>query len=96
LKLIAVLLADGWQSLHSIATKTGVTTRTIRRDLELLEEAYFPVVTMRNDDGVRRWKLRCGTGCPLCGRRLSRAPNDTLPCAAVPDRPTAHETSPRV
>lgn len=77
LRLIAVLHSDGWQSLHSISAKTGVTTRTIRRDLELLEEAYFPVVSMKNDDGIRRWKLRRSAGCPLCGRAVSPTPNGT-------------------
>jgi predicted ArsR family transcriptional regulator len=95
LRLIELLHTDGWQSLHALASKTGVTVRTVRRDLESLEAAQFAVVNIKNDDGVRRWKLRRGVGCPLCGRPLSLTPNRARPHDAVPDRPTARQTSPR-
>ena len=35
----------------------GVTTRTIRRDLEALEAAQFPVYNETDDDGIIRWRL---------------------------------------
>ena len=83
LRLIELLQSDGWQSLHSLATKTGVGTRTVRRDVAALEDAHFAVVTARHDDGVRRWKLRRGASCPLCSRRLSAAPASPPAAAAV-------------
>jgi predicted DNA-binding transcriptional regulator YafY len=45
------------QSINQLAELTGVTTRTIRRDLEALSVAGFPVyddVTDRH----RRWKVQ--------------------------------------
>lgn len=35
----------------------GVTTRTIRRDFEVLEAARFPVYNEKDEDGVVRWRL---------------------------------------
>jgi len=40
-------------TLDEMASETGVTTRTIRRDLEALEEAGVPLVRA---DG-RRWRI---------------------------------------
>lgn len=42
--------------IKRLAELTGVTTRTIRRDLEALQEAGFPLFDV-TDDGVKRWKL---------------------------------------
>ena len=41
-------------TLHELAAKFGVTDRTIRRDLEALEEAGVPVVV---EDDSRRWRV---------------------------------------
>lgn len=43
-------------TINDLADLTGVTTRTIRRDLEALQESGFPIY---DDivDGKRRWKL---------------------------------------
>jgi predicted DNA-binding transcriptional regulator YafY len=45
-------------TIDGLASLTGVTTRTIRRDLQALEEAGFPVYDDRsNDDGRTRWMI---------------------------------------
>ncbi len=45
-------------TIHDLASLTGVTTRTIRRDLEALEAAGFPLYDDRtHDDGRTRWKV---------------------------------------
>ena len=43
-------------TINQLAEITGVTTRTIRRDLVALQEAGFPLFDV-TDDGVKRWKL---------------------------------------
>src|SRR6476660_6764100 len=43
-------------SIDELASQCGVTTRTIRRDLQALEEAGFPIYDDRTrDDGRTRW-----------------------------------------
>lgn len=45
-------------TIDTLATMCDVTTRTIRRDLQALEEAGFPVYDDRsNDDGRTRWTM---------------------------------------
>lgn len=45
-------------TIDALATLCDVTTRTIRRDLQALEEAGFPVYDDRsNDDGRTRWTI---------------------------------------
>ena len=45
-------------TIDELAELTGVTTRTIRRDLQALEEAGFPVFDDRShDDGRTRWHM---------------------------------------
>ena len=45
-------------TIDAMATLCDVTTRTIRRDLQALEEAGFPVYDDRsNDDGRTRWTI---------------------------------------
>ena len=44
-------------TINQLAEITGVTTRTIRRDLVALEGAGFPLFDVIDDDGVKRWKL---------------------------------------
>lgn len=43
-------------TIHGLARRTGVTTRTIRRDLEALQLAGFPLYD-ETIDGRRYWKL---------------------------------------
>lgn len=45
-------------TIDELASLCGVTTRTIRRDLQALEEAGFPLYDDRTeDDGRTRWKI---------------------------------------
>ncbi len=45
-------------TIDTLASKCNVTTRTIRRDLQALEEAGFPIYDDRaRDDGKTRWVL---------------------------------------
>jgi len=45
-------------TLDELASLSGVTTRTIRRDLQALEEAGFPLYDDRSaDDGRTRWRV---------------------------------------
>jgi predicted DNA-binding transcriptional regulator YafY len=45
-------------TIDDLASTCGVTTRTIRRDLQALEEAGFPLFDDRSgDDGRTRWQL---------------------------------------
>lgn len=45
-------------TIDDLAGRSGVTTRTIRRDLQALEESGFPIYDDRShDDGRTRWRL---------------------------------------
>jgi predicted DNA-binding transcriptional regulator YafY len=45
-------------TIDELASLSGVTTRTIRRDLQALEEAGFPLFDDRSgDDGRTRWQI---------------------------------------
>jgi predicted DNA-binding transcriptional regulator YafY len=45
-------------TIDDLASQCGVTTRTIRRDLQALEEAGFPIYDDKSrDDGKTRWVL---------------------------------------
>jgi predicted DNA-binding transcriptional regulator YafY len=45
-------------TIDQLAARTGVSTRTIRRDIEALEAAGFPVYDDRSaDDGRTRWRV---------------------------------------
>src|ERR1700674_2094456 len=45
-------------TIDALASLCGVTTRTIRRDLQALEEAGFPLYDDRShDDGRTRWNI---------------------------------------
>ena len=45
-------------TIDELATLSGVTTRTIRRDLQALEEAGFPLFDDKSgDDGRTRWSI---------------------------------------
>jgi predicted DNA-binding transcriptional regulator YafY len=48
----------GGVTIDDLASRCGVTTRTIRRDLQALEEAGFPLYDDRShDDGRTRWAI---------------------------------------
>ena len=45
-------------TIHDLASLCAVTTRTIRRDLQALEEAGFPLYDNKaHDDGRTRWSI---------------------------------------
>jgi len=45
-------------TIDELSTRCGVTTRTIRRDLQALEEAGFPLYDDKSaDDGRTRWRV---------------------------------------
>jgi predicted DNA-binding transcriptional regulator YafY len=44
-------------SIDALSNELDVTTRTIRRDLEALQEAGFPLFDTRDEDGHVRWRL---------------------------------------
>ena len=50
--------ARGGVTIDELSVLCGVTTRTIRRDLQALEEAGFPLFDDRShDDGKTRWRV---------------------------------------
>src|SRR6266542_2936857 len=75
-------------TIDDLAALCGVTTRTIRRDLQALEEAGFPLYDDRShDDGRTRWRvngqafkgLAAGlTLSELCALYFSRALVESL------------------
>lgn len=44
-------------TLDELAEHGGVTTRTIRRDLEALEAAGVPIIDEQDEEGRRRWRV---------------------------------------
>jgi predicted DNA-binding transcriptional regulator YafY len=44
-------------TIHDLARETGVTTRTIRRDLTALQEAGFALFDEGEENETKRWKL---------------------------------------
>ncbi len=44
-------------TICELARDLNVSTRTIRRDLQCLEQAGFPVYVVTSEDGIR-WKMR--------------------------------------
>ena len=55
-KILKRIEAGRWTSSHDLAAEHGVTERTIRRDLEALQEAGFPLYDERQD-GKKVWRL---------------------------------------
>ena len=55
--LRAVESARTGLSIHQLAEETGVTTRTIRRDLTALQEAGFALFDEGEGNETKRWKL---------------------------------------
>lgn len=45
------------ETIHELARARGVSTRTIRRDLEALQQAGFPLYDDDEEAGGKRWKL---------------------------------------
>ena len=55
-KILKTIEAGRYTSSAELATEHGVTERTIRRDIEALQEAGFPLYDER-DDGRKVWRL---------------------------------------
>lgn len=55
------------RTLKELAGALGVTDRTIRRDLDALEEAEFPLYNDQHDDGAVRWHLLTPSAVPYRG-----------------------------
>jgi len=55
-KILKTIEAGRWTSTAALAGDHGVTERTIRRDLEALQEAGFPLYDDRQD-GKKVWRL---------------------------------------
>lgn len=60
---ILVMLRRHRQTLDQLAKACGCTTRSIRRDLDVLLEAGFPIHDVRID-GVSYWKVLSIAGWP--------------------------------
>ena len=54
--ILRELEASRGATIRRLAETTGVTTRTIRRDLEALQEAGFPLYDVA-DEAAKRWRL---------------------------------------
>lgn len=52
-------------TLHALAREFGVADRTIRRDMEALEAARFPIYSERGDSGEVRWQLLPTASLPV-------------------------------
>src|SRR5256886_15833634 len=82
-------------TVDELAGLSGVTTRTIRRDLQALEEAGFPLFDDRShDDGRTRWRVNGQafkslvpglTLSELCAMYFSRALVESLAGAPFRD-----------
>jgi proteasome accessory factor B len=55
-KILKTIEAGRWTSSAALAAEHGVTERTIRRDIEALQEAGFPLYDDRQD-GKKVWRL---------------------------------------
>lgn len=57
LRILHQLDRLGGRSLYELAEENGTTTRTIRRDLDAIQEAGIPLVGDTGDDSKKRWRL---------------------------------------
>ena len=55
--LLKELEGSRTSTIDGLAERTGVSTRTIRRDLIALQEAGFPIYDETSDDGRKTWRL---------------------------------------
>jgi len=56
-KILQTIEAGRYTTTRALAEEHGVTERTIRRDLEALQEAGFPLYDDRADGGRKVWRL---------------------------------------
>ncbi len=104
--LLKLLRAWGGLSLAKLAEETGVTTRTIRRDLEALQDAGVPL--METSDALdweeKFWKILPTSPCPICNRKQTELRREigtgyrtplVAECAVDPVVQAQHVTSTR-
>lgn len=66
---LVALLRGGGRTLAKLSRELGVTTRTVRRDLECLQAAGVAVFDEQGEDEEhKRWRLAKGSSCPVCGK----------------------------
>lgn len=82
-RLVALLREGGGCSLARLSRELGVTTRTIRRDLEALQEAGVAIYDEKPED-TRYWRLVKGAPCVICGRAPLRGDQLRRELAAIP------------
>jgi predicted ArsR family transcriptional regulator len=78
---LAALLrsASNGLTLDELAQELGVTTRTVRRDLDALEEAYVAIVKDRDViGGPTRWAMIKHGRCPICRRSETASSGDAV------------------
>lgn len=73
---LLTLLTTGRYQLDRLAFVLGVTTRTIRRDLEALESALVPVRTT-DPTGRLDYLYLDSKACPLCRHPITDSPLQT-------------------
>lgn len=59
--------------LDDLAGELGVSTRTVRRDLCVLQAAGIPLhrVTESDVERGKPWRLMKGAPCPICNRGIA-------------------------
>lgn len=62
LRILHQLDRIGGSTLYELAEQNGTTTRTIRRDLDALQEAGIPLTAETADESKKRWRLDSGAG----------------------------------
>ena len=90
---VLILLRRRPHSLYELAAETGVSTRTIRRDLEALCEVGFPLVCSKDDLNIER-------GGPAALWSVATIPEwpirDVMPVAMRPVSGHGHRMRPQV
>ncbi len=66
-RMLAMLRSGSGVSLERLARELGASDRTIRRDLEALQEAGIAIYDEKPDE-IRFWRLVKASPCPICGR----------------------------
>jgi predicted DNA-binding transcriptional regulator YafY len=56
LGILGELEQNGGRTIDELALLHNVTTRTIRRDLDALQEAHVPLI-VDDDGGRKRWRI---------------------------------------
>ena len=69
LGLLRLLHRNGAMTIRELAMETGVTSRTIYRDVNAMEVAHIPLVRRARDvDGRHEVRYQRSGNCPVCAR----------------------------